>query len=122
MALYVKVSPQDQTSVYEQIVTQLDAPGLRFERNDAEGLSLIERIYNPQIAQDFQTSKFVAQIGNTDVYQGKKFTYTTAQAQGIQRFSVFPANSSQKVIQREISCQSNNCVVYQPFYSTTATQ
>lgn len=119
LALYVKVRPQDNVSVREQIVTQINAPDLRFARNDAEGLKLVERIYSPEIAKDFQASKFVAQIGDTDFYQGKKFAYTTLEQKGIRRFSVIPVSDLKQAIQREVSCQNNNCVVYQPFNPIT---
>jgi hypothetical protein len=116
LALYVKVRPQDHVSVREQIVTQLGAPKLSFARNDAEGLKLIERIYTPAIADDFRTSKYVAQIGKTDFYQGKKFVYTTLQQQGIRRFNVMPLSELNQTIQRQVACQNERCVVYQPFY------
>ncbi|UBF30684.1 hypothetical protein K9N68_36595 (plasmid) [Kovacikia minuta CCNUW1] len=116
LALYVKVRPQDQVSVREQIVTQLDKPKLSFARNDAEGLKLIERIYTPEIADDFRNSKYVAQIGQTDFYQGKRFVYTTLQQQGIRRFSIMPLSELNQSIQRQVACQNGHCVVYQPFY------
>lgn len=118
LALYVEVRPQDNTSVREQIVTQLNAPNLRFARNDAEGLELIKRIYTPEIADDFRASKFVAQVGKTDFYQGKKFAYTTLQQQSLRQFGVMPASELKQAIQRQVYCQSHNCVVYQPFYPT----
>jgi len=116
LALYVKVRPQDQVSVREQIVTQLNAPKLSFARNDAEGLKLIERLYTPAIADDFRNSKYVAQIGQTDFYQGKKFVYTTLQQQGIRRFSVMPLSELKQAIRHQVACQNDHCVVYQPFY------
>ncbi|XHX78825.1 MAG: hypothetical protein RBJ76_02510 [Stenomitos frigidus ULC029] len=115
LALYVKVRPQDQVSVQEQIVTQLNAPKLNFARNDAEGLKFIERLYTPAIADDFRTSKYVAQIGETDFYQGKKFIYTTLQQQGIRRFSLLPLSGLNQAIQRQVACQNKRCVLYQPF-------
>ncbi|MGA7936016.1 MAG: hypothetical protein WCA35_20855 [Kovacikia sp.] len=115
LALYVKVRPLDNVSVREQIVMQLNEPNLRFTRNDAEGLKLIERIYNPEIAEDFRMSKYVAQVGKTDFYQGNKFVYTTFQQQGIRRFSVIPISDLKQVVQQQTACQNKNCFVYQPF-------
>lgn len=122
LALYVKVRPQDNVSVREQIVTQLDAPNLRFTRDNPEGLKLIERVYTPDIVEDFRTSKYVAQIGKTDFYQGNKYAYTTLEQRGIRRFSVIPISSLQQAIQSQVACQNDNCIVYQPFYPAKGTK
>jgi hypothetical protein len=117
LAMYVRVRPQDQVSTQEMFVIQRKAPNLAFVRNDAEGLRLIERMYNAQIANDFRTSKYVAQIGEADFYQGKQFVYITYNqpTEGIWRFSVLPLDALQTAIKREVYCQANECVGYQPF-------
>lgn len=122
LALYVKVRPQDGVSVQEQIVTQIYEPNLTFARNNAAGLGLIERIYTPEIAKDFQTARYVAQIGSTDFYQGQEFAYVTLQQGGIRRFSVIPRSDLNQAIKQEVSCQNSNCVIYQPFKPTTGSR
>lgn len=117
LAMYVKVRPQDQVSTQEMFVIQRNASKLAFARNDAEGLKLLERMYNSQIATDFRTSKYVAQIGEADFYQGKQFVYITYNqpTQGTWRFSVLPLDALQTAIKQEVYCQTNECVGYQPF-------
>lgn len=116
LALSVKVDPQDKTSVHEQVVTLLNRPGFAFTRSNLQGLKLVEQIYNPQIAEDFRTSKFVAQVGEVDFYQGDQFVYTTHNRflRGIRRFDVIPVDNLKQAIDREVFCQTNKCNVYQP--------
>ncbi len=122
LALYVKIRPQDNISVWEQVVTQVNAPNLSFARNDREGLTLIERIYSAEIAEDFRTSKYVARIGETKFYQGSQFAYTVLEQSGIRRFSVIPVSNLKQAIQREVACQTDSCVVYQPFVPVRGNQ
>ena len=118
LALYVKLRPRDGVVTQEQIVSQLNAPGLAFTRNNAKGLKLIERIYNPQIAEDFRKSDYVAQVGDIDFYQGKQFVYITNRRplQGTRRLQVILVSDLRKAIEQEVFCQTNSCVSYQPFF------
>jgi hypothetical protein len=124
LAMYVKVRPQDQVSIQEIFVIERYAPRLTFARDDVEGLRMIERIYNSQIAEDFRTSKFVAQVGAADFYQGERFVYITYNqpAKGNWRFSVLPLSDLQAAVKREAYCQTNECVGYQPFSPGGATE
>lgn len=53
---------------------------LKFERDNSAGLDLIQQVYGPSIATDFQTSKFVYRGDRgypLHFYQGKRYGYTS---------------------------------------------
>lgn len=120
LALSVKVRFHDNIVVREQIVVQPNVPNLAFSRESPEGLKLIERIYDAQVAEDFRKSDYVAKVGNSDFYQGDRFVYIIEQLprQVIQQFSVIPIADLRAAIDQAVFCQMNTCVVYQPFFLT----
>jgi hypothetical protein len=117
LALFVKVNPENRISTREQIITQVSEPGLAFTRDNVRGLEMIQRIYNPQVANDFRNSKYVAQVGKTDFYQGNMFVYITERnpLEGVRRLSLVPTSDLGAAIKREQLCQIHKCVVYHPF-------
>ncbi|NJP12163.1 MAG: hypothetical protein HC866_24095 [Leptolyngbyaceae cyanobacterium RU_5_1] len=122
LALLVKVRPEDNTSVEEQLVTIMNTPGLAFARNNAQGLEMIERMYNSQVTDDFRGSKYVGQIGNYDFYQGGKFVYIVSDGlpDGIRRFHVISGDQLDEAIAQAKHCQTHKCFTYQPFLTPGA--
>lgn len=118
VALSVKVRSNDKRVLHEQIVVQLNAPNLVLSRENAEGVKLIERIYDAQIADDFRNADYAAKVGNTNFYQGDRFVYITEHRpnEATQRLSVISINDLRPAIDREVFCQTNPCLVYQPFF------
>lgn len=122
LALFVKLRPENKTSVQEQIIAQVNAPELAFARDNAKGLEMIEQIYSFQIADDFRGSKYVArinspQVGSQDFYQGDRFIYITSQdpQRGIRRLQLIPVSQLREAIAQAKYCQTHTCFSYEPF-------
>jgi hypothetical protein len=96
--------------------TRQSAPNLEFLRTNAAGLGLIQSVYDPTIATDFQRSRYVARVDFTEreqrFYRGQRFGYITTQFKNLNQqgdrfvhFTVIPLGQLNSAIAAEQSCR-----------------
>ncbi|MDZ8080336.1 MAG: hypothetical protein RMX35_14855 [Nostoc sp. DcaGUA01] len=104
---YADVTSEDGTVTKEGIT--VGGSGLKFTTKNANAVKLLQNIYNSQIANDFQKSRYVTKIGRDLYYRGQKFAYITAEVQGGSSLQIIPLRNLQEFIDNAKYCQTNQC-------------
>ncbi|MDZ8025713.1 MAG: hypothetical protein RMX65_001475 [Nostoc sp. DedQUE01] len=104
---YADVTSEDGTVTKEGIT--VSGSGLKFTTKNANAVKLLQNIYNSQIANDFQKSRYVTKIGRDLYYRGQKFAYITAEVQGGSSLQIIPLKNLQEFIDNAKYCQMNQC-------------
>ncbi|MHC5611068.1 MAG: hypothetical protein ACYTXA_08615 [Nostoc sp.] len=105
---YANVTSENGTVSKEGITVSGDKR-LKFSTKNANAVKLLQNIYNSNIANDFQKSRYVTKVGRDQFYRGKKFAYITAEVQGGSAFQIIPLNKLQGFIDNAKYCQTNQC-------------
>ncbi len=84
---------------------------LKFTTKNANAVKLLQNIYNSNIANDFQKSKYITKVGRDQFYRGQKFAYIAAEVQGGSSLQIIPLNKLQEFIDNAKFCQTNQCDV-----------
>ncbi len=82
---------------------------LNFTTKNANAVKLLQNIYNSNIANDFQKSRYISKVGRDQYYRGQKFAYITAEVQGGSSFQIIPLRNLQEFINNAKYCQTNQC-------------
>ncbi len=104
---YADVTDEKGTVTKEGIT--VSGSGLKFTTKSANTLKLLQNIYNSQIANDFQKSRYVTKVGRDLYYRGQKFAYITAEVQGGSSLQIIPLRNLQEFIDSAKYCQTNQC-------------
>ncbi|MCF2150188.1 hypothetical protein IQ276_027905 [Desmonostoc muscorum LEGE 12446] len=104
---YADVTSENGTVTKEGIT--VSGSGLKFTTKSANAVKLLQNIYNSQIANDFQKSRYVTKIGRDLYYRGQKFAYITAEVQGGSSLQIIPLRNLQEFINNAKYCQTNQC-------------
>ena len=107
---YADVTKENGIVTKEGITVSGDS-NLKFTTKNAKAVKLLQNIYNFNIANDFQKSRYVNKVGRDQFYSGQKFAYITAQVQGGSAFQIIPLNKLQEFIDNAKYCQTNQCDV-----------
>ena len=107
---YADVTSQNGTVTKEGITVSSDKR-LKFTTKNAKAVKLLQNSYTSNIANDFQTSRYVTKVGRDQFYRGEKFAYITAAVQGGSSFQIIPLNKLQEFIKNARYCQTNQCDV-----------
>ncbi|MEH2372225.1 hypothetical protein [Nostoc sp.] len=105
---YADVTSQNGTVTKEGITVSGDS-SLKFTTKNAKAVKLLQNIYNSNIANDFQKSRYVTKIGRDQFYRGQKFAYIAAEVKGGSSFQIIPLNKLQEFINNAKYCQTNQC-------------
>ncbi|MBD2727209.1 hypothetical protein H6G96_12945 [Nostoc sp. FACHB-892] len=105
---YADVTSQNGTVNKEGITVSGDKR-LKFTTKNANAVKLLQNIYNSNIANDFQKSRYISKVGRDQYYRGQKFAYITAEVQGGSSFQIIPLNKLQEFIDNAKYCQTNQC-------------
>ncbi|MDF5707602.1 MAG: hypothetical protein PUP90_07945 [Nostoc sp. S4] len=105
---YADVTSENGT-VTKEGITVSGSDRLKFTTKNANAVKLLQNIYNSQIANDFQKSRYVTKIGRDLFYRGQKFAYITAEVQGGSSFQIIPLRNLQEFIDNAKFCQTNQC-------------
>ncbi|MEH2243202.1 hypothetical protein [Nostoc sp.] len=105
---YADVTSQNGTVTKEGITVSGDS-SIKFTTKNAKTVKLLQNIYNFNIANDFQKSRYVTKIGRDQFYRGQKFAYITAQVQGASALQIIPLRNLQEFINNAKYCQTNQC-------------
>ncbi len=105
---YVDVTSENGTVTKEGITVSGDS-SLKFTTKNAKAVKLLQNIYNSNISNDFQKSRYVSKVGRDQFYRGQKFAYIIAQVQGGSAFQIIPLNKLQEFIDNAKFCQTNQC-------------
>ena len=105
---YTDVTSQNGTVTKEGITVSGDKR-LKFTTKNANAVKLLQNIYNSNIANDFQKSRYIAKVGRDQFYRGQKFAYIAAEVQGGSSFQIIPLNKLQGFIDNAKYCQTNQC-------------
>ncbi|WP_138504239.1 hypothetical protein [Nostoc sp. PA-18-2419] len=105
---YADVTSENGT-VTKEGITVSGSDRLKFTTKNANALKLLQNIYNSQIANDFQKSRYTTKIGRDLFYRGQKFAYITAEVQGGSSFEIIPLRNLQEFINNAKYCQTNQC-------------
>ncbi|MEH2424026.1 MAG: hypothetical protein V7K48_24900 [Nostoc sp.] len=105
---YTDVTSQNGT-VTKEGITVSDDSSLKFTTKNANAVKLLQNIYNSNIANDFQKSRYVTKVGRDQFYRGQKFAYIAAEVQGGSSFQIIPLNKLQGFIDNVKYCQTNQC-------------
>ncbi|MBC1223793.1 hypothetical protein GNF10_22515 [Nostoc sp. UCD121] len=84
---------------------------LKFTTKNANAVKLLQNIYNSNIANDFQKSRYITKVGRDQFYRGQKFAYIAAEVQGGSSLQIIPLNKLQEFIDNAKYCQTNQCDV-----------
>ncbi len=104
---YADVTAENGTVTKEGIT--VSGSGLKFTTKNANAVKLLQNIYNSQIANDFQKSRYVTKVGRDLYYRGQKFAYITAEVQGGSALQIIPLRNLQEFIDNAKYCQTNQC-------------
>jgi len=107
---YADVTSQNGTVTKEGITVSSDKR-LKFTTKNINAVKLLQNIYNSNISNDFQKSRYVTKVGRDQFYRGEKFAYITAAVQGGSSFQIIPLNKLQEFIKNARYCQTNQCDV-----------
>lgn len=107
---YADVTSQSGTVTKEGITVSGDKR-LKFTTKNANAVKLLQNIYNSNIANDFQKSRYISKVGRDQFYRGQKFAYIAAEVQGGSSFQIIPLSKLQKFIDNAKYCQTNQCDV-----------
>ena len=92
-------------------ITVSDDKRLKFTTKNANAVKLLQNIYNSNIANDFQKSRYITKVGRDQFYRGQKFAYIAAEVQGGSSLQIIPLNKLQEFIDNAKYCQTNQCDV-----------
>ncbi|WP_375496805.1 hypothetical protein [uncultured Nostoc sp.] len=107
---YADVTSQNGI-VTKEGITVSGSDRLKFTTKNANAVKLLQNIYNSNIANDFQKSRYITKVGRDQYYRGQKFAYITAEVQGGSSFQIIPLNKLQQFIDNAKYCQTNQCDV-----------
>jgi hypothetical protein len=107
---YADVTSQNGTVTKEGITVSGDS-SIKFTTKNAKAVKLLQNIYNSNVANDFQKSRYVTKVGRDQYYRGQKFAYITAAVQDGTSFQIIPLNKLQEFIDNAKFCQTNQCDV-----------
>ncbi|MGJ5630804.1 hypothetical protein [Nostoc sp. CALU 1950] len=105
---YADVTSQNGTVNKEGITVSGDKR-LKFTTKNANAVKLLQNIYNSNIANDFQKSRYVSKVGRDQYYRGQKFAYIAAEVQGGSALQIISLNKLQEFIDNAKYCQTNQC-------------
>ncbi|HYX15524.1 MAG TPA: hypothetical protein VE944_14370, partial [Nostoc sp.] len=105
---YADVKQENGTVTKEGITVSGDS-SIKFTTKNTKGVKLLEKIYNLNIANDFQQSRYVTKVGRDQFYRGKKFAYITAAVQNGTNFQIIPLRNLQEAINKTKYCQTHEC-------------
>jgi hypothetical protein len=105
---YVDVT-SEKGSVTKEGITVSGDRSIKFAKNNAKAVKLLQDIYNAGIANDFRNARSVVKVGRDTFFRGQKFGYITAEVQGGTNFQMIRLNSLQKAIDNAKYCQTNQC-------------
>ena len=105
---YADVTSQNGTVTREGITVSGDS-SIKFSTKNTKGVKLVKNIYNLDIANDFQKSRYITKVGRDQFYRGQKFAYIAAQVQGGSALQIIPLNKLQGFIDNAKYCQTNQC-------------
>ncbi|MEH2441433.1 hypothetical protein [Nostoc sp.] len=107
---YADVTKENGT-VTKEGITVSDDKRLKFTTKNANAVKLLQNIYNSNIANDFQKSRYISKVGRDQFYRGQKFAYIAAEVQGGSSLQIIPLNKLQEFIDNAKYCQTNQCDV-----------
>lgn len=107
---YANVTQENGTVTKEGITVSGDS-SIKFTTKNAKTVKLLQNIYNPNIANDFQKSRYVSKVGRDQFYRGQKFAYIAAEVQGGSSLQIISLNKFQEFIDNAKYCQTNQCDV-----------
>lgn len=105
---YADVTSPNGTVTKEGITVSGDS-SLKFTTKNSQAVNLLRNIYNSNIANDFQKSRYMTKIGRDQFYRGTSFAYITAQVQGGSAFQIIPLRDLQGAINNAKYCQTHEC-------------
>lgn len=105
---YVDVTSVNGTVTKEGITVSGDS-SIKFTTKNSQAVKLLKNIYNTNIANDFQKSKYVTKVSRDQFYRGQNFAYITAQVQGGSAFQIIQLTQLQGVIDNAKYCQNHEC-------------
>lgn len=105
---YASVTNKNGTVRREGITISGD-PSFSFIQKNAKAVKLVRDIYNTNIANDFQKSRYVTKVGRDQFYRGQNYAYIAAQVQGGTNLQIISLKSLQKEINNARFCQTNQC-------------
>jgi hypothetical protein len=105
---YADVTAENGTVTKEGITVSGDS-SLKFTTKNAKAVELLQNIYNSNIANDFQKSRYVTKVGRDQFYRGQKFAYIAAEVKGGSALQIIPLRNVQKFIDNAKFCQTNQC-------------
>ncbi len=107
---YADVTEENGTVTKEGITVSGDS-SIKFTTKNPKAVKLLQNIYNSNIANDFQKSRYVSKVGRDQYYRGQKFAYIIAEVQGGSSFQMIPLRNLQEFINNAKYCQTNQCDV-----------
>ncbi|MBH8550935.1 hypothetical protein I8751_00705 [Nostocaceae cyanobacterium CENA357] len=105
---YADVTSQNGTVTKEGITVSGDS-SMKFTTKNAKAVKLLQNIYNSNIANDFQKSRYISKVGRDQFYRGQKFAYITAEVQGGSALQIIPLKNLQEFINNAKYCQIHEC-------------
>ncbi|MBW4641895.1 MAG: hypothetical protein KME23_02545 [Goleter apudmare HA4340-LM2] len=105
---YAGVTAQNGTVTHEGITISGDS-SFKFTKKSARVVKLIQNIYNANIGNDFQKSRYVTKIGRDQFYRGQNYAYIAAEVQGGTNLRIITLNSLQGEINNARYCQTHQC-------------
>lgn len=105
---YADVTSQNGTVTKEGITVSGDS-SMKFTTKNAKAVKLLQNIYNSNIANDFQKSRYVSKVGRDQYYRGQKFAYIAAEVQGGSALQIIPLKNLQEFINNAKYCQTHEC-------------
>jgi hypothetical protein len=105
---YADVTAPNGTVTKEGITVSGDS-SIKFTTKNTKAVKLLQNIYNFNVANDFQKSRYVKKIGRDQFYRGQKFAYITAAVQDGTNFQIIPLSKLQEFMDNAKYCQTNQC-------------
>jgi hypothetical protein len=105
---YVNVT-SEKGSVTKEGITVSDDPSIKFAKNNAKGVKLLQDIYKAGISDDFRNARSLAKVGRDSFFRGQKFGYITAEVKDGTNFQMIALGSLQKAIDDAKYCQTHQC-------------
>jgi hypothetical protein len=95
--------------VTKEGITVSGDSSIKFTTKNTKAVKLLQNIYNSNVANDFQKSRYVTKIGRDQFYRGQKFAYITAAVKDGTNFQIIPLSKVQEFIDNAKYCQTHQC-------------
>jgi hypothetical protein len=110
MYFYASVT-STKGKVKKEGITVSKDPSIKFSRQNAKAVKLIQDIYGAEVSNDFKNSTYITQVGRDSFLRGKEHGFSVAQVKDGTNLEIVLLKDLQQKINNAKYCQTHQCDV-----------